>query len=384
MGTTRTRVVVAEFIKGEKNPKIIGVGESQTMGVRHGYIINVPEASTSLKNALASAEKSSGTRIKRACIAIDSSTLRGVIGVGSVIISKADGEVTELDIRKVIEEGENNLRLNNKKVLKAFPLSYKLDGKEIIERPEGLRGAKLEAKILYITCSLQHFEDLIEVITLCGVEPTDIIPSALAGSAIALSEKQKIVGSALVDIGSETVSLAVFENGSLVHLHTFALGSEDITNDIALGLRISLEKAESLKTGNFPSGQSASAAEYPKKKLDDIIEARLIDIFELIENHLKKIKRNELLPAGIVFTGGGSNTPRLEELSKSTLKLPSRVGTTDMFENVKTKLRDPSWFTVLGLLMPSDDDENYESDSLRGMFVNLKKTLKTSLKQLMP
>lgn len=368
---------MGEFLKGEKNPKVIGVGESESKGMRHGYVINVHEAVSSLKNAISLAEKSSGIKIRRAFVSIGGVTLRGdtVSGVG--IVSKADGEVTNLDINKALQDCEDNLNLNNKKIIKSIPLSFKLDGKEILGRPEGMRGTKLEVKALFITCSNSHFEDLLEVVTLAGVEPIDIIVSSLAGSNIALSEKQKIVGSALVDIGSETVSLSVFENGTLVSMHTFSIGGSDITNDIALGMKISLENAERFKLGNI-------GEDYSKKKLDEIIEARLFDVFELIENHLKKIKRNELLPAGIVFIGGGANIPSLENFSKEALRLPSKIGSTEIFNNTKTKLRDPSWFTVLGLIMPDENDDSYPDGSFQNILKNIKGILKSNIKQLMP
>ncbi len=377
MGSTTTRVVVGEFLKGEKNPKVIGTGESETKGMRHGYVVNVLEATSSLKNAISLAEKSSGIKIRRAFVSIGGVTLRGDMASGVGIISKADGEVTNLDINKALKDCEENLNLNNKKVIKVFPLSFKLDGKEILGRPEGMRGTKLEIKALFITCSLSHFEDLLEVIASSGIEPIDIIAGAEAGSNIALSPKQKMVGGALVNIGSETVSLSVFENGTLVSLYTFSIGGEDITNDIALGMKVSLENAERFKLGNL-------GEEFSKKKLDEIIEARLSDIFELIENHLKKIKRNELLPAGIVFIGGSANIPMIEEYSKSALKLPSRVGTTEIFGNIKTKLRDPSWFVALGLIISPDEDNSYTEGSLPNVFKKIKSILKSNIKELMP
>lgn len=377
MGSTTTRIVVGEFLKGEKNPKIIGIGESETKGIRHGYVVDVAEAVISLKNALTMAERNSGIKIKHAFVSIGGVTLRGDISSGVGIISKADGEVTSLDINKALQDCEDNLNLNNKKIIKIFPISFKLDGKEILGRPEGMRGTKLEIKALFATCSLSHFEDLLEVITLAGIEPLDVIASPEAGSRIALSEKQKIVGGALVNIGSETVSLSVFENGILVSLHTFSIGGADITNDIALGMKVSLENAERFKLGNM-------GEDFSKKKLDEIVEARLSDIFELIENHLKKIKRNELLPAGVVFIGGSANIPLLEEYSKIALKLPSRTGSTEIFGNIKTKLRDPAWFTALGLIM-SDDDGNFHSEGLfQNFFRNLKRIAKSNIKQLMP
>jgi cell division protein FtsA len=325
------------------------------------------------------AEKTSGIKIKRAFVSVCSTTLRSEIAGGSVVVTKADGEVTNLDIEKVEDDCEKNLNLNlgNKKIIHSFSLSFKLDGKEILGRPEGMHGMKLEVKTLYITCSFLHWEDLLEVISEAGVEPIGIIASPIAGSHIALSEKQKIVGSALIDIGSETVSLAVFENGTIISLATFSIGSTDITNDIALGLKIPLEKAEALKIEN-------ESADFSKKKLTEIIEARLSDIFELVENHLKKIKRNELLPAGIVFIGGGANTAGLEELSRTSLKLPSKIGTTEMFGNAKTKLRDQAWFVALGLLLSSPNSEGYREGSFSNLFRDTKNAIKSIIKQLMP
>ncbi len=377
LGSTTTRIVVGEFLKGEKNPKIIGTGEAETRGVRHGYVVDVPKAVSSLKNAVALAEKSSGVKIRRAFIGVGGVTLRGDMANGVGIISKADGEVTSLDINKALEDCEDNLNLNNKKIIKIVPVSFKLDGKEILGRPEGMRGTKLEIKALFVTCSLSHFEDLLEVVTLAGIEPVDVIASPLSGSHIAISGRQKIVGSALVNIGSETVSLGVFENNTLISLHTFSIGGADITNDIALGMKVSLENAERYKLGNM-------GEEFSKKKLEEIIEARLFDIFELIENHFKKIKRSELLPAGVIFIGGGANISMLEEFSKSALKLPSKVGSTDMFGNIKTKLRDPAWFTVLGLIMSPDNNEHYLRGSFKSFFKNIENILKSNIKQLMP
>ncbi|HEV7423560.1 MAG TPA: cell division protein FtsA, partial [Candidatus Paceibacterota bacterium] len=296
VGSSVTRVVVGEFNKGEKNPKIIGVGESETRGLRHGYVVDSLPAVTSIKNAVGMAEESSGIKIRRAFISVGGMSLRGELSSGSVIISKADGEVTSLDINKALADCEDNLNLNNKKVIQIFPLSFRLDNKEVLGRLEGMRGTKLEIKALFITYSMQHLEDLIEAVASAGVETIDVIASPIAAAQVVLSSKQKIAGVGLVDIGSETVTLSVFENELPVSIHTFSIGGTEITNDIALGFKIPLEKAEGLKLGTIQE-------DFSKKKLDEIIEARLSDIFELIENHLKKIKRSELLPAGIIFVG---------------------------------------------------------------------------------
>lgn len=374
-----TRVVVGEFIKGEKYPSIIGIGESVTHGMRHGYVVSFNDVVNSVKSAVAMAEKTSGIKIKKAFVSIGGTTLRGDISTGSAIVSKADSEVTTLDLNNALADCESNLNLGNKKILQVFPISYKLDGKELTGRIEGSIGNKLEVKALFATCSAIHFEDLLGVIAEAGIEAIDVVASPIAGSHISLSKKQKIVGGALVNIGAETVSMAVFENDTLISLHSFSIGGADITNDIALGLKVTLEEAESFKLGS-------NIGNFSKKKIDEIIDARLSDIFELIENHLKKIKRNELLPAGIVWIGGGANILDLTELSKNFLKLPSKVGTTDMFGSIKTKLKDSSWFTVLGLLMDSKESINYRENksTFSNLFKDIKIAIKSSIKQLMP
>ncbi|MEI7709771.1 MAG: cell division FtsA domain-containing protein, partial [bacterium] len=242
---------------------------------------------------------------------------------------------------------------------------------------EGMRGTKLEIKAFFVTYSIQHLEDMVEAVAQAGVDTIDVIASPISGSQIALSEKQKIVGVALVSIGHQTTSLAVFENGLPIAIHTFSIGSSDITNDIALGLKIPLMKAEGLK-------MDGAGEEFSARKLDEIVEARLSDIFELIENHLKKIKRSGLLPAGIVFVGGGANTKGLLDLSKIFLKLPTSMGETEMFGNTKTKLRDSAWFTALGLIMGSRDNDGYSEGSFINLIKDLKRTIKSSIKQLMP
>lgn len=377
VGSAVTRVVVGEFIKGENSPKIIGIGEANTLGIRHGYVTSFNDAVDSVKKAVSMAEATSQIKIRRAFVSIGGTTLRADMSSGSAIVSKADSEVTMLDVQKALDDSLNNINLSNKKIIQVVPLSYRLDGKEVVGRVEGSIGNKLEVKALFTTCSLQHFEDLIEVIAEAGVETIDIVASPVSASYIALSKKQKIVGCALVNIGSETVSVAVFENETLITLSSFSIGAADITNDIALGMKVTLEEAESIKLGNNPQN-------LPKKKIDEIIDARLGDIFELVENHLKKIKRNELLPAGVVFVGGGANIRGIEELSRNFLKLPSKVGTTEMFGTIKTKLKDPAWFTVLGLLVNSKNKEVYKEGTFANFMKDVKHALKSSLKQLMP
>ena len=204
---------MGEFAKGpsgEKIPRIIGTGESASEGMRNGYIVDENSSAASIRSAVIMAEKSSGVKIKRGFVGVGGTSLRGEFSSGSAIISKADGEVTNLDINKALADCEDNLNLTNKKIIQIFPISFRLDGKEVLGRLEGMHGTKLEVKALVLTYSIQHLEDLIATVAEAGVETIDIIASPIAESQIALSEKQKIVGVALVDIGAEKVSLAFF------------------------------------------------------------------------------------------------------------------------------------------------------------------------------
>ena len=378
VGTYAVRVVVSEFGKGDLGPRILGIGGNESKGLRHGYIANIEEATKSIIKAVSEAERNSGVKIRKAIISVSGISLCSELSYGSTVITRADGEVTYLDVNKALNESEKKLQIINKRVIHIIPISYKLDGKEIMSRPESMKGIKLEVKTLFINSLEQHLEDLITSVTNANIEVLDVIAGPLAASLISLSDKQKIAGCVLVDIGAETVSIAIFENGNIIALHVFSIGSTDITNDIALGFKVPLEEAEAIKMGNDLNN-------YSKKKMEQIIEARLKDIFELIDNYLKKIKRSELLPAGVIIIGGGANTKFVEEISRSILKLPTKILTPDMFGGLKNKVKNSSWFTALGLCIAGKDSAGDVSyNSIRRFFFGLKNFIKNIGRQLMP
>ncbi|MDP1625212.1 MAG: cell division protein FtsA [bacterium] len=324
IGTQDIKVVVASSDgTGERAlPKIIGTSTVESKGVRHGYVVNISETAKSLRIAIAQAERASGVKIRKAFVSIGGVSLQSVSTLGSVIISRGDSEVSELDLDKATAAAERNLstsQTSNRRIIHTIPLSYRIDGKPVFGRPQGMKGNKLEAKVLFITCLTQHLEDLIETCDEAGVEVLDVTAAPIAASLVLLSKNQKVAGCVLADMGSETTSIVVYENNLPISLEVFPIGSTDVTNDIALGLKIPIEDAEGVKRGG------PAAAQFSKKKLDDIMGARLYDIFELIEEHLKKIDRNGLLPAGIILSGGGSGISGIDGLAKESLGLPSRV-----------------------------------------------------------
>lgn len=342
VGSQNIRVVVSERHKDSPLPHIIGTGNADSAGLRHGYVTSEEEAAAAISAALRAAERSAGVSIGEAYLSVGGVSLESIVGAGSVAISRADGVVTDLDIEKAVTAAEENLpSMRNRRIVETIPIRYKLDGREMWKRPLGLEGSKLEVKTLFITCLEQHLTDLVHAVERAGVDVLDIVPAPLAASLVALTKKQRTVGSLLVNIGAETVSMVVFDEDVPVSLEVFPIGSTDITNDIALGLRVPLEEAEKLKLGKDPDTVS-------KKKLSEIIEARLSDVFELIEAHLKKIGRNELLPAGIILTGGGAGIGTIEDFARAFLKLPSKVAS-PLFSANKNQMRDSSWFVAYGL-----------------------------------
>lgn len=377
IGTSSTRVVVCEQ-RADASPTVLGFGVAETTGVRHGYIINRESVVLSLKKAIRDAEVNSGLKIKQANIAISGIGLDAQYSVGSSIVSRADGIISKLDIEKAISDAEVSLELKNKVMLHAYPVSFKIDGKEYPVRPEGIEGLKLEIRTLFVTCFQQHLDDLLGVMADANIKVLGFTATPLATQSFLLTDLQRNFGCALIDIGAETVSVSVFENNTLISLHVFDIGSLNITKDLALGLRITPEEAESIKTGvvNFQS--------VPKKKIDEIVEARLSDIFELVDKYLKKMGRSGLLPAGAIIIGGGSHLHNIENVAKTMLKIPVRVGHYDI-PSSKGQIKDQKLLVAYALAFSSLEfgaKQNKQSSISSGEgFIAV---IKNFFKQLMP
>ncbi len=378
VGTFGVKVVACETAeeRGRMVPTIIGTGFAQSRGLRHGYIINQGDVARSVRGAISQTEKISGTKIRRAYLAVGGVSLDEVRGKGETIIARGDSEVTDLDMKRAVENAEERSLpyTTNKKIIHQIPIAYFLDGQKVLGRPQGMKGNKLEVEILFITTLEQHLSDLIATVEDVGVSVIDVMASPIAASFATLTKAQKIAGCVLANVGAETVSIAVFENNTPISVKTFPIGSTDITNDLALGFKVSLDEAEHLKRG------AVSGGNYPKKKLDEIINARLSDIFELIDAHLKKIGKSGLLPAGIILTGGGSNANGIEDLARSILKIPSKAITLDVGSG-KTKLKDSSWTVPYGITIWGMSDEGESMPDTIGPLLN---NIKRWFKQFLP
>lgn len=383
VGTNFVKVVIVDV--RERNdkgmPKVIGAGMAESRGLRHGYVTNVRDVADSVAKAVRAAEEKAGVKAKKAFVAVGGIGLASTVISSSIVTSRADAEITPLDIDKLKEQSEKDLphtAIANRRIIYDIPLEFRIDGESALGVPLGLTGNKVEKKTLFITCLEHHVSDLIAAVNEAGIEVEDIMASPIAAAFVTLNKTQKIAGCVLANIGAETVSIAVFENNIPTSLEVFPIGSTDITNDIALGLRVPLEEAEQIKIG------AITGSAFPRKKLDEIIGARLSDIFELIEAHLKKIGRNGLLPAGIIITGGGSGLNSLDAMAKAALKLPSRIGSIGSLDG-KSSFKDATWAVAYGLcIWGIHAEEGPEIDTSVEFMKNSWKATTRWFKQFLP
>src|SRR3989338_3012929 len=346
IGTYQVKMVVVEEHSDKKigrQLRILGTGLAESKGLRYGYIVNKEEVTASIVEAKREAESASRVPLRAGFLAVGGISLDEARATGSTIISRADQEITALDMEKGGEGAREAAAPGflNRHVLHSIPLEYRVDGTKVLGDPLGMKGVRLEVDYLFVTCLAQHEEALAKAVEDADIEVIDQMASPIAGSYVLLDGDQKMKGCLLANIGAETVSIVVYDEGIPVSVKVFPMGSSHITDDIALGLRISLEEAERVKVGRL------SGAMYPRKKVDDLIASRLETLFALIDKHLKSLNRRGPLPAGIIISGGGAGIGSITDIARGTLKLPARIAEFRLAPD--PKIRDATWAVAYGL-----------------------------------
>ena len=373
IGTSNVRSVIAQQVQGEQLPRVIGVATAPSLGIRRGSIIDVEEAVKGVNAALEHAERMAGVPVKRAVINIGGCDIDFQRSKGVIAIGRADGEVTDDDVTRVIAESQVIPLPMNKEIVHVLPRKYRLDDLDNIKDPVGMKGVRLEVDALIIESSATQVKNLSRCLYQVGIEVDDIVLEPLAAGESVLAKKQKELGVVLINIGGGTTSLAVYEEGELLHVAILPVGAGHITNDIAIGLRTSVDVAERIKLeygsalthdinkkegidlSQFDSSESDVVSRY---HVSEIIEARLEEIFQLVQNELKKIGKAGLLPSGAILVGGGAKMAHITELAKEVLGLPVQVGFPQGFGGILDKVDDPTFATVAGLVMWHFDQES--------------------------
>jgi cell division protein FtsA len=378
--------------------EVLSYAEVPSFGLRKGSVVSVEETSKNVQMIMAGIEKDCNRRISSVFVNIGGSHLYVTPSDGIISVSRADQRISKEDVERVLAATKAINIPHNEEVLDVFPREYIIDDQKGIKQPEDLTGIRLEAKVLLLCYFQPYFLKLTQAVLGARLQINDVVPSPLAAANAVLTPQQKELGVALIDIGAATTSLAVFEEGDLMHLAIFPIGSANITNDIAIGLKTDVAIAESIKkqhgTCMFAKNDKdkkdqskkkievfdkSSSISFTKKNLVDIIEPRVSEILDLVQKELKKIGRQELLPGGIVLTGGGAKIPKIKELTKETLKLACEIGTPRGIIGLQD---DPALATVAGLALEGVDSGGQEG--ILGVAGNVGSVLKKIFRAFKP
>ncbi|MBU1167424.1 cell division protein FtsA [Patescibacteria group bacterium] len=375
VGSSKVRTAVAKIGDEAGKPQVIGIGETKSEGIRKGIVVDVEEAVSSISASLEKAERTSGLPIEKAFVSVSGSHIISQKGKGVVAVSRADSEITEEDISRAIEAASAVNVPPNHEILHVLPQNFVVDDQTGIKDPLGMSGIRLEVEALIIEGAVSSLKNLTKCVHRAGVDLEGLVVSPLAASMAVLSKRQKELGVVMMDIGSGTTGVAVYEEGDIMHVAVLPIGSEHISNDLAIGLRTSVEMAEKIKT-NFGSSLASEVSKKEeinlseidkseeavinRKRVAEIIEARLSEIFTLVNKELKKVGRVGKLPGGAVLVGGGVKMPGIIDLAKEELELPAQIGFPENLPSISDKMDDPTFAVSQGLIMWAL--ENHMSD----------------------
>lgn len=357
IGTSTIKVLVAS--KKKDAIEVVFRGEEKTSGVRRGIVIRPDEVSNILKNLFSKIREETGRRINSVYVNTNGAHLFSMLSHGVIAVSRADQKISEDDVDRVLQAAQTFQISSNKEIFDTIPIEFIVDGERGIKEPVGLKGVRLEAEVLVLGGFSPYIENLKNAVLNSGLQILDMISSPIAAANACLTEKQKELGVALIDVGMGTTGLTVFEEGNLTNLTVLPVGSSNITNDIAIGLKTDIDIAERVK---IEFGSCLFKGKDKREKIDlgegellvfslrslnKIVEARISEIFQQIDKELKKVTKEKLLPGGVVLTGGGVKLDRIIELAKREFKLPVKIGKPKGI----TDLDDLSFSTVCGLVL---------------------------------
>lgn len=408
VGSTAIRLVIGQKMDtptGEEL-QIIGAVSSPTAGVNKGVVSSIEETTSSISACLEKAERLIGVPITNVWVSINDPHVKCERSKGVVAVSKGDGEINEVDVNRAIEAARALAVPVNYEILHVIPVSFTVDNQTDIKDPIGMSGIRLEVETLIIQGLSTQIKNLTKAIYRTGLDIEDLVLSPLAAAESVLTLKQKELGVALINIGSSTTSIAVYEERNLLHAAILPIGSEHITADIAIGLRCPINLAERIKReyGTTNPGEVDREEEVDIRHLvkeedvnDDIetisrhyvaeiIEARVEEILEKVDAELKRIDRSGMLPAGTVFVGSGAELDGLVDLAKRKLRLPACIGAPRNLNVVIDKVKSPEFMTALGLVIwgNNNDSSGQSSNNLRKLSDGLFGKVKNVFKRIIP
>jgi len=365
IGSSKIRTIVG-LVEDKKNIiNIIGAGISPSGGVRKGLVTDIDEAISNITTSLEDAERMSGEPIHRVFVSFSGPSMETYNSKGVIAIGGSGSEIREEDVDRVLDAAKAVSLPSNREILRIIPKSFSIDSQHGIKYPVGMTGIRLEVEAHIIAGQTSAIKNLEKCLYETGVDTEEIVPSSLACSEAILDKKQKELGVILIEIGSGSTNIAVFEEGTVLYSSVLPVGGEHVTNDLAIGLRCSIDTAEKVKIEygtclptdisdreeiDLSQISKTDAHTVSKKQVATIIEARYHEIFTMAREELVNIGRDGMLPAGAVLCGGSVKIPGVVDLARESLQLPVQLGFPKNIEGIVDRVDDPSFATAIGLL----------------------------------
>ncbi len=362
IGTTKVRTVVAHIDGSTGVPTIVGIGQAANTGMRKGVIVNLQGPGQAIDAALGEAERMSGYQVHGATVSVNGAHILTSHADGMVAVSGTDHEINPDDLNRLKDVATTGKVPANRDILDVVPHSYKLDGQDNIKDPLGMTGTRLEIDAHVVSALTPYLVNVEKAAESAQVEPHNIVPTSVAAARAVLSESQLENGVAVIDFGGSTTSIAVYEEGDLQYVGVVPVGSNNITNDLAIGLKTDPEVAEEVKL-KHACALSHSESEgvsvkhegeihtFKTSDINEIVEARLEEIFEGVQAHLKKAGRAGKLPGGVVLVGGGAKLKHMADYAKEALGLAARLGQPTGFGGVAEDIDKSEFATAIGLML---------------------------------
>lgn len=372
IGSAKIVTLIAK-IDEEQAVNVLGVSEVKSSGIKKGQIVAIEEAVGAINSSLESSERMAGYSASKVIVSIGGSHIESQNSRGVVAVAQPEGEITVTDVTRVIDAAKAVSFPTSREIIHVLPRSYIVDGQEGIKAPVGMTGVRLEVETHLITAGTTSLKNLEKALSEVGVDVVGMVFNGYASSLAVLSDTEKELGVILVDIGSGTTDISIYVDGAVAHSSVLPIGARHITNDLAIGLRISLESAEKLKlfltsprkqadedgSTRFSDELDLSSLALPeelkkvsyKTLVEGIIRPRLNEIFTMVGLELKKSGWGGQTPAGLVITGGGAKTVGIVDAAKRSLAMPVRIGIPTGLRGIIDEVQDPAFSTAVGLIL---------------------------------
>ncbi len=362
IGTSKVVAIVGE-VKDEGELEVIGVGSHPSHGLKKGVVVNIDSTVQSIQRAVEEAELMAGCEIHSAYVGISGSHIRSLNSHGMVAIR--DKEVRQADLERVLDGAKAVAIPADQQILHVIPQEFVIDNQEGIRDPLGMAGVRLEARVHMVTGAVSAADNITKCVRRCSLEVDDIVLQQLAASSAVLSEDEKELGVCLVDIGGGTTDIAVFTGGSIRHTAVIPIAGHQVTNDIAVALRTPTHHAEDIKVRyacalsqlanpeesiEVPSVGDRAPRRLSRQSLASVVEPRYEELLALVQSELRKSGFEDLIPAGIVLTGGSSKMEGVTDLAEEVFHLPVRIGVPKFVTGLSDVVRNPMYSTGVGLL----------------------------------